>query len=457
MATRRKSSGGLLQALHETQNPVYALDVQRRIVFANAACGAWLRVPADQLIGLVCNYHGRTDAGYQARLAAALCPPPEALAGNTSRAVLAAIPTAPDSPEEIAPRAAHFFPLASEFGAAWVIGWVELQAVAEPACIRRDGQIPRPAELHQELIRWRREMASAHRLDHVLGASDVMRHIQRIVRAAIASGADAAIVGPRGSGLESLARAIHYSQCPAGAAAPLVPLDCALADPETLHAALRQTQSDRDRAAKGRLLLLHADQMNEALQHELSEFAAMQGFDVGVLSTGQTSLKILADRGSFPRGLAFHLSTLEIQLPPLRDRLTDLPILCQAIVEDFNAEGNRQLSGLHPETLELLGQYPWPGDIDELTRVIRGSCHAAREPLIQPADLPKLIPQGISAVRFARPAEAPIDLPAFLKEIENEIMQRALRAAKRNKTKAARLLGISRQRMIRWSEQHPID
>ncbi len=455
MANRRNPKAGILRPLEQSSQPIYALDDQRRVVFANAAALAWLEVTQEQLVGLACDYHSRSDADLPQRIAASLCPPPEAFLGQACRAPIGGFLRDTKSNESAPARTAHFWPVADEAKSFLVIAFVEAQPVAESRQAPRDSSTTRPSDLHQELIRWRRETASLYRLDRILGSSEAMRNVQRTARAAIASGADTLIIGPTGAAMESLARAIHYSQFTSGTPTPLVPLDCAIGDPESLHVALRQLQSDRDRTAKGRLLLLQADRMNADLMRELAGFVLMPNFDVGILSTGATSLRELADQQQFDRELALHLSTLEIRLPPLRDRVQDLPLLCQSIVEDFNAEGNRQLSGLQTETLELLYQYPWPGNLDELTQVIQAACQAASEPMIRPTDLPKVIQQGIAAARFARSPEPDIDLPLFLKEVEDELMRRALQIAKGNKTKAARLLGISRQRMIRWSELHP--
>lgn len=280
-----------------------------------------------------------------------------------------------------------------------------------------------------------------------------MRGAQRVARAAIASGADTLIVGPIGGGMEQIARAIHYSQYSSGSAPPLVPLDCAIGDGESLHLALRQVQSDRERTAKGRLLLLHADRMDSRLMNELAGFVALPHFDIGILSTSEQSLREMAGRNQFDAPLANHLSTLEIQLPPLRDRIQDLAILCQALIEDFNAEGNQQFSGIHADAIDMLCQYPWPRNVDELAQVIHNTLAVAKPPIIRAADLPKQIQSAIVANRFPQTSEQAIELPAFLREIENELMRRAIRISKGNKAKAARLLGVSRQRVIRWSEQ----
>ncbi len=454
MANRRNPKAGILRWLEQSSQPIYVLDDQRRVVFANGAALSWLGATQEQLIGLACDYHSRSDADLPHRIAASLCPSPETFEGQASRALVGGFLLAAESKEFAPARIAHFLPVSDEAKSFVVFAFVDAQLVIESKSLPRDALATRSADLHQELIRWRRETASLYRLDRILGVSDAMRNVQRTARAAITSGADTLIIGPHGAGMESLARAIHYSQFPNGPPTPLVPLDCAIGDPESLHAALRHLQSDRDRTAKGRLLLLRADLMNTELMRELAEFVLMPNFDVGILSTGEASLRELAEQQKFDRELALHLSTLEIRMPPLRARVQDLPLLCQSIVEDFNAEGNQQLSGLQADTLELLYQYPWHGNLDELTQVVHAACHAAIEPTIRPADLPKGIQQGIAADRFARPPEPDIDLPSFLKEVEDELMRRALQNAKGNKTKAARLLGISRQRMIRWSELH---
>jgi DNA-binding NtrC family response regulator len=236
-----------------------------------------------------------------------------------------------------------------------------------------------------------------------------------------------------------------------------MPFDCSLGDAEGLQAALRQVQSDRERSAKGRVLLLHADQMNPALVNELAGFISMPNFDIGLLSCCERSLREMAELKQFDVDVARHLSTLELQLPPLSERIQDLPLIAQAAIEDFNAEGNRQFSGIDAGALESLCQYPWPGNVDELAQVIHQTCRSAQGSLIQVADLPKRIHQGIAAGRTARPPEVSIQLPSFLKEVEDELIRRAIRKAKGNKAKAARMLGISRQRLIRWSTQQSSD
>lgn len=458
MPHRRNPKAGFFRELERSPQPVYILDSQRRIVFANQACADWVGTPREQFVGQTCNYHSRSDADLSQRITASLCPPPDAFEGRTCAATVGGYLIELDSGDSHRAKQACFWPVATNESSFMVISVVDpLPGQASSTNVREERNAA-PAELHEALVQWRRDASATYRLDRLVGTSPAMRTVQRVAKAAIASGADTLVVGPPGGGMESLARAIHFSQYSAGNAPPLIPVDCSTCDPESLQSALRHVRSDREHAAKGRLLLLQADRINPDLLNELSGFVSLPHFDIGLLSTSERSLRALAQRQEFDPGVALHLSTLEIHLPPLSERLQDLALLCQASIEDFNAEGNHQLAGIHPDALETLCQYEWPGNVDELAQVVQAAARHASGTLIQPADLPKQIRQGISAGRIPRPSDEKIDLTAFLQEIENELMRRAMRVSKGNKAKAARLLGISRQRMIRWSgiqSSHP--
>ena len=467
MKSRPKSKSGLWRLISGSTQPLYALNPRRQIVYCNRAMGEWLGCEERQLVGLVCHYHSRPDAAVWDRLAAALCPPPEAFQGQFRSIVLQ--PPAPVDVGQLGPdgkalpavsppppRPALCAPLSDDEGNPGVLVVVGHAAAGTPS----DGDtfsprhFPPPASLHQQLRELRRRSANIHRLDRLIGTSDSMRHVRRQVAAAIASGASATIVGPANNALEQIARTIHYSQYPPGKAPPLIPIDCALCDAENLQAALRHLHSERLGATAGRLLLTRVERLAEPAMRELAEFVRLPTFDIGLLTTTNVSPGQLAQQGTLDAYLARYLATLEIVLPPLRERLEDLPLAAQAIVEDFNAEGNQQLSGLSPDALEMLYRYPWPGDLDELVHVVYEACQHARSSTVSSLDLPASISQAVDVHEQRRPQPKPIDLSAYLQQVENELIRRALLAAKGNKTQAARLLGISRQRMIRWAELH---
>ena len=183
-------------------------------------------------------------------------------------------------------------------------------------------------------------------------------------------------------------------------------------------------------------------------------FFQLPVFDLRTVVTSQQRLLDLSHDKQFHQPLALALSTLEIALPPLAERRQDIPFLAQQFIEDANAAGARQLSGLTTEALDQLCALPWQGDTDELAEVIQQACQAADGPRIEVGDLPKRVRLLTSAA--AHPPPAPdeiIRLDEFLAEIEGELIRRALDRAQGNKAKAARLLGVNRARLLRKLDQ----
>jgi DNA-binding NtrC family response regulator len=212
----------------------------------------------------------------------------------------------------------------------------------------------------------------------------------------------------------------------------------------------RDSETDRQsRRHVPTLLLLEVDQLTDESQRELEGFLALPGFELYSIATSEESLIALAERGRFRPDLAHALSTLTIHMPPLCQRLEDIPLLSQHFVEKFNAQGDRQLSGFSSEALDELAGYAWPDNIDELADLVELACHGAEGPVIEVGELPAQIQWAVTADAHPRQQDEPIDLDEFLAEIEKELMQRALRRCKGNKTRAARLLGINRARLLR--------
>jgi DNA-binding NtrC family response regulator len=181
----------------------------------------------------------------------------------------------------------------------------------------------------------------------------------------------------------------------------------------------------------------------------LVEQLARNALRARIIATSDTALVDIAAQGQFRADLAARLSTIEIHLPPLAERREDVPLLAQMFLEELNAEGERQLQGFTPETLDRLAAYSWPGNIDELAAMVREAHGTAEGRLITPRDLPQRIYLTVAADSRPRRKEESINLDTFLAEIELELIQRALRRAKGNKTRAAKLLGLTRPRLYR--------
>jgi len=436
----------LVRLLEDAALPLYALDDQRRVIFANAALGAWLGQEADSLVGLRCDYHAGGGAKASSDVASALCPPPEAFTGECEAGKIAR-PAGENRPHEERP--ARFL---------WLSGGDEqpglllvcLFAPESPPAFAANGQIT-PQQLHALLQRLRGEMGRRFHISQLIGESDAIRRVREQVRLASAARSRVLIVGPPGSGREHVARTIHFSQQPA-ATGPLVPIDCPVVDAErmqgTLTAALRrQAESPAERPPTA--LLLNVDRLRPDAQQELAGFLNLPGIELHTLATARVSLQRLAAKGKFRSDLAYLLSTLTIALPALRSRAEDVPLLAQHFLEERNARGGPQLSGFAPEAMDLIAAHGWPGNVDELAQVIQGATALAAGPLVQPTDLPDKFHLALHAAAHAPRDDETIRLDDFLAEIEKELLQRALAKARGNKSKAAELLGINRGRLLR--------
>jgi DNA-binding NtrC family response regulator len=150
--------------------------------------------------------------------------------------------------------------------------------------------------------------------------------------------------------------------------------------------------------------------------------------------------------------LYFALTTLVIHLQPLRDRLVELPVLAQHLLERANERGGKQKTGFSPQAIATLLAYDWPGNLRELARVIdHAHNHSAEEePLIAPEDLPAGI-RGHRGGAYCPPNQpSPVKpLDELLTEVERRLIETALGQARGNKSRAAELLGISRPRLYR--------
>jgi DNA-binding NtrC family response regulator len=197
------------------------------------------------------------------------------------------------------------------------------------------------------------------------------------------------------------------------------------------------------------LLLLDVDELRPEAQAVLADVLNIAEFNVQALSTSRANLFQLAEEGRFRHDLACSLATLIIELPPLAERSEDVPCLAQLFLEEMNAAGGRQLSGFTPEALDELMAYPWPGNVDEMSELIAESCRVADGAMVDSADLPAQIRWKTQAARHSRRPEETIVLDDFLAEIEVELIRRALQRAEGNKAKAARLLGVTRARLLR--------
>lgn len=441
----------LLKLLEQAAAPIYALDSRRRIVFANTALGIWLGREIASLIGLRCDYHAGSSEQASSEIGAALCPPPEAFLGQVAEGMVARTPSE-QQPHELRP--AQFTWLGGGSAGTGVLLVVVLPAEAPPGKPSTNVSIT-AADLHVLLQRVRGKLGRRYATSQLIGETDSIRNVREQVRVAIAARSRVLVVGRTGSGREHVARTIHYGH---GAAerGPLVPIACSLVDAEAMQSTLTsllREQMDLPPEHSPVALLVDVDRLRPDAQQELAGFMLLPNVELQTLATARVPLQRLAAKGKFRTDLAFALGTLTIRLPALKDRRDDVPLLAQHFLEEQNAAGGKQLSGFSSAAMEFLLLYDWPGNLDELAAAVHESCGRAAGPQVQPADIPDWVHLAVhSAAHPPRDLET-IQLDEFLAEIEKELLQRALRVARGNKSKAAQRLGISRQRLLRRLSQ----
>lgn len=438
MPPSRASGVRLESLLSQLREPVFLVDPERRIVYANRAWEALTGYPAADTLPLPCGSDGRARPGDLDGLGASFAPPPEALAGRPSATVTLIL----GRDGERLWRRLDYLPFRDEPGRAWLLGIVR---TTESPALGPDSQARR---LHVELIELRERFRQRPGHEALVGRGPGFGRLLDQVAAASATAVPVLLVGEPGTGKRAVARAIH--QGGSRRQAPLLGFDCQALPPELLLRELfggedsgtpRLAPPDGSTLVLGDVLDLPRD-----LQERL--VAALDG-RVRLIATtaGDPEAALRGER--LRPGTYYALTALVIQLEPLRRRLDELPLLAQHFLERANARGARRRDGFAAETLEVLSSYDWPGNLRELGRVVDAAHGRGEDDLVRPEDLPAAIRGNLGAA-FTPPPPPPSEpLDALLTRVERRIIELALRRSRQNKSRAADLLGISRPRLYR--------
>ncbi|HAA48293.1 MAG TPA: hypothetical protein DCE43_01135 [Planctomycetaceae bacterium] len=450
MARRRRR---IEKWLAGSQTPVFVLDTNRFVSWFNSGCEELTGWPAEEVTGWRCDYSSEFEPGTVDALLASLCPPPE----------LDLHPGHP-IPIQVAcrdgqslPQTLHVFPLNDALGQPdGFLGILGPVRTGEP---KTTTQTP-THQLHAELAAMRHSLRERFGHDSLLGQGPAMNRIRAQARLAGDSLSSVCLIGEPGSGREHTARAIHYSG--SGGDQSFVPLDChGLSPTEQADTIDRIFQSPEAGSGSvfqpGSLFLADVDHLPRDIQQRLLDRLTARETTPGpalrlMVSSTRPLEEAVAEEVLLP-DLHFRASTVSITVPPLRDRPGDFQPLVQHFLERHNHTAVGQVGGLSPDSWTVLGQYDWPGNLDELNLVILEAARAAAErdaSLIDPDDLPFAFRTGIDAQRAGGPLEQPIEpLEEVMERVEREQLGRAMQRARGNKAEAARLLGLTRPRLYR--------
>jgi PAS domain S-box-containing protein len=323
--------------------------------------------------------------------------------------------------------------------------------------IGEDGEYA--VEVFRDLASMERPAARVRSLGGLISANRVMLGIFELLPLVARSSSTVLISGESGTGKELVARALYQLSKRSGG--PFVTVNCA-AIPDTLleselfgYVRGAFTGADRDKPGRfaiadgGTIFLDEIAEISPAIQAKLLRvlqngvYQALgsteeQRTDTRVLAATNKDLEAMVERGEFRSDLYYRINVINIHLPPLRERMEDLPLLIEHFVSKFNARENRSVQGVTDDALAAIMSYDFPGNVRELENLVERAFVLCKEDRISTRHLPAKLTSGASSAATGG-----------LKELEASYIMSVLRRNNWNKTAAAGELGIHKSTLYR--------
>jgi DNA-binding NtrC family response regulator len=315
-------------------------------------------------------------------------------------------------------------------------------------------------ETLREVKHLRRQLRDQGSFGRIIGNSPSIRSIYRVIEQAAPTSASVLIWGESGTGKELVAQTIH--ELSPRASFPFVAINCA-AIPETLleseifgheKGAFTGAHDRRtgvfELAHRGTLFLDEIAEMQPATQVKLLRVLQERSFrrlggrqeqsvDVRVIAATNQNPTEAVRNGRLREDLYYRLNVFAIEIPPLRARRDDIPLLIQRFLNEFNATNEKSIRGVDQDAMQILEQYPWPGNIRELRNVIERATILTETEFIGPRNLPPLI---VTRGEETLPSMT-LTAGTTVDEAERKLILLTLDHMHNNKTRAAEVLGIS--------------
>jgi DNA-binding NtrC family response regulator len=324
--------------------------------------------------------------------------------------------------------------------------------------------------LEQEVARLREELGDRYHLRNIIGSSSAMRKVYDQIEKVLESEITVFISGESGTGKELVARAIHHASLRSDG--PFIDVNCA-AIPEGLQeselfghekgaftGAVAAHPGKFEQAEGGTIFLDEVGEMSGSAQARLLRVLQERvlqrvggtrsiELNVRVISASNRDLATMVEDKSFRQDLFYRLVVFPIELPPLRDRREDIPLLVEHFLDKHARDAGKHIARVDPRAMEALVNHGWPGNVRELENVVHRSLLVAAGMDLAPDDLPAGLTAGQS------PVEAVVEAgPMSLEEMERATIVRALEHNQNNLSDVARQLGIGRSTLYRKLEQY---
>lgn len=322
-------------------------------------------------------------------------------------------------------------------------------------------------KLRNKVERLHHELKAEYKFDNIVGNSPKMQEIYKKIFSVAGSDEAILILGESGTGKDLIARTIHYNS--PRSKGPFVAINCAALPRELIESELfgykkgAFTGAGSDaiglfRAAEGGTVFLdEIVEMPTSAQSKLLRTLQEKkvrpvgdtneiNVDVRVICATNKDIELAVKEGSLRQDLYYRINTIVLEIPPLRERKEDIPILIEHFISKINKETHKSIKGISQEALDILIKHKWEGNVRELENVIRSAIALGRKSIITTKDIPKYIMDTIGSK-----IDEEVDT---LENMERQLIHKAIKITRNNKSKTAKLLGITRKRLYRLMDKY---
>jgi len=338
-----------------------------------------------------------------------------------------------------------------------------------------------------ENLSLKKELFKNFAIDNIVGKSKQMMAVFELIRTVSDSSSSIMILGESGTGKELVAQALHVGSNRKNS--PFISINCASIPENLLESELFGYKKGAFTGAvsdkKGKFLLanggtifldeigdmplyLQAKLLRAIQEREIEPLGSESKvkIDIRIISASNKDINKLIKEGKFREDLYYRLHVVEIQIPPLRNRKDDIPLLANHFIKKYSTRDNKNILGISQESLRLLQSYNWPGNIRELENVIERAVLLCRVQMIEVGNLPSFLMdiEEVPDIHISKWIEGFIKNPAcngklyerIIGHIEKELITRSLIFNNRNKVKTSDFLGINRNTLRSKMEDYNI-
>ncbi|MDD5351155.1 MAG: sigma-54 dependent transcriptional regulator [Chthoniobacteraceae bacterium] len=324
----------------------------------------------------------------------------------------------------------------------------------------------------RENVYLKKELKERYKFENIIGSSARMQQVYNLIAKVADTDSTILIQGESGTGKELVARALHFNS--RRQHHPFVAINCS-ALPENLleselfghkkgafTGAVQDKMGLFEEAQNGTIFLDEINSMAQTLQTKLLRVLQERvirrvgdtksiPISVRVLAASNESLHDKILTGSFREDLYYRLAVIPIEIPPLRERLEDIPLLAQHFLHKISVQNGSPLPKIEPDALEALSNYPWPGNVRELENAVERACALCEDAVIRVDDLPAQVsgqPENPAAVDGGKlPVGQTLD--SFVRDLERRFIEETIRSNDGSRDRAAKMLGISMATLYR--------